>query len=109
MKKKIVKSKGLLSEFLLKLLCIFFVKKPAACSADDIILGDIGVIEKKIYKATDNKIKIHIGVYYLKEDEIDLRLAGNYANQALEHVVNEKSETIKFYDENGNIYDVVYH
>ena len=57
-------------------------------------------IEKKIYKATDNKIKIHIGVYYLKEDEIDLRLAGNYANQALEHVVTEKSETIKFYDEN---------
>ena len=57
-------------------------------------------IEKKIYKATENKIKIHIGVYYLKEDEIDLRLAGNYANQALEHVLTDKTESIKYYDEN---------
>lgn len=60
-------------------------------------------IEKKIQKATDNKIKIHLGVYYLKEDDHDLRLAGNYANQALEHVIDDKNEVIKYYDENLEI------
>jgi hypothetical protein len=30
--------------------------KPAACSADDIILGDIGVIEKKIYTESAHRI-----------------------------------------------------
>ena len=60
-------------------------------------------IEKKIYKATDNKMKLLLGVYYLKEDDDDLRLAGNYANQALEYVIGDKKETIKFYDENLKI------
>ena len=60
-------------------------------------------IEKKIQKVTDNKMKIHLGVYYLPSDAHDLRLAGNYANQALEHVVDDKSEDIKYYDENLEI------
>ena len=56
-------------------------------------------IEKKIYKATDNKMRIYLGVYYLKENDVDLKLAGNYANQALEYVIGDKKDDIKFYDE----------
>ena len=59
-------------------------------------------IEKKIQKATDNKIKIHLGVYYI-EEEADLKLASNYANQALEHIIDKKGEEIKYYDENLEI------
>ena len=60
-------------------------------------------IEKKIYKATDNKMRIYLGVYYLKENDVDLKLAGNYANQALEYVIGDKKDDIKFYDESLEI------
>ena len=60
-------------------------------------------IEKKIQKSTENKMKILFGVYFLKEGEEDLRLAGNYANQALEYIIGDKKEAIKIYDENLQI------
>ena len=57
-------------------------------------------IEKHIKKVTNNKMKVQFGVYYLQDNKQDLRLAGNYANQALEHIGDSKTETIKYYDEN---------
>lgn len=57
-------------------------------------------IEKHIKKVTDSKMKVQFGVYYLQDDEQDLRLATNYANQALEHIGDSKTETTKYYDEN---------
>ena len=57
-------------------------------------------IEKHIKKTTDNKMKVQFGVYYLQDNEQDLRLAANYAHQALEHISDSKTEAIKYYDEN---------
>lgn len=58
-----------------------------------------GDVEKWIVADTDNHMMLKIGVYYLPEDGSDLRLAVNYANQALEYSGNNNDNEIKTYNE----------
>lgn len=55
-------------------------------------------VEKWIFKNTDNHMSLQMGVYYIPQDENDLRLAINYANQALEFTGGSKENEIKIYD-----------
>lgn len=56
-------------------------------------------VQKWILSDTDNHMSLKMGVYYIPQENSDLRLAINYANQALEFMGNDKSDGIKTYDE----------
>ena len=56
-------------------------------------------VEKWILNETDNHMSLQVGIYYLPQDDSDLRLAINYANQALEFTGNTKDSEVKAYDE----------
>ncbi|NLL79952.1 MAG: EAL domain-containing protein [Clostridiales bacterium] len=56
-------------------------------------------IEKWILRETDNHMSLQMGIYHIPQDDSDLRLAINYANQALEFTENRKGKEIKTYDD----------
>lgn len=56
-------------------------------------------VERWILEDTDNHMSLQMGIYYMPEDDSDLRLAINYANQALEFTGNKREEEIKIYDD----------
>ena len=56
-------------------------------------------VEEWILSDTDNHMSLEMGVYYIPQDDSDLRLAINYANQALEFTGNNKGDEIKIYDD----------
>lgn len=56
-------------------------------------------IEKTILSDTDNHMLLQMGIYYIPEDDSDLRVAINYANQALEFTGNNKGDEVKIYDD----------
>lgn len=56
-------------------------------------------VEKWILSDTANHMSLKMGVYYIPQDDSDLRLAINYANQALEFTGNNKEDEIKIYDD----------
>lgn len=56
-------------------------------------------VEKWILNDTDNHMVLQMGIYYIPEDDSDLRLAINYANQALEFTGGSKGNEVKTYDE----------
>ena len=56
-------------------------------------------IEEHIYMETDNHMTIQTGVYLVPQDSDDLRLAVNYATQALEFVKESRLSDVIFYDE----------
>lgn len=58
-----------------------------------------GDVEKWIVADTDNHMMLKIGVYYMPEDSSDLRLAVDYANQALEFSGSNNDNEIKTYNE----------
>lgn len=55
-------------------------------------------VEKYILRSTDNHMSLQMGIYYIPQDKSDLRLAINYANQALDFTGNSKGEDVKTYD-----------
>lgn len=55
-------------------------------------------VEKWILSETDNHMSLEMGVYCIPQDKSDLRLAINYANQALEFTGSNKGDEIKTYD-----------
>lgn len=56
-------------------------------------------VEKWILSDTDNHMSLEMGVYYIPQDDSDLRLAINYANQALEFTGKNNRDEIKTYDD----------
>ncbi len=56
-------------------------------------------IEGEIFEATENHLLTQMGVYPMSEKDYDLRLAVNYATQALEAIGESTSSEIKVYDE----------
>ena len=56
------------------------------------------IVEKQIYEDTENHMSLHMGVYAIPVDNRDLKLAVNYANQALEVTGNNNTSEIKVYD-----------
>lgn len=56
-------------------------------------------VESRILSDTDNHMSLQMGIYHIPYDSSDLRLAINYANQALESTGNSKEEEIKIYDD----------
>ena len=56
-------------------------------------------VEQWILTNTDNHMMLKIGVYEIPEHGNDLRLAVNYANQALEYSENNHDNEIKTYNE----------
>lgn len=57
-----------------------------------------GLVETKIYEATENHMSLHMGVHFLTEDGESLKLSVGYANQALEVTGNSNTSEIKVYD-----------
>lgn len=55
-------------------------------------------IEAWILEYTSNHMLLQMGIYYIPPDHTDLRLAIDYANQALELAGDSKGNTIKIYD-----------
>ena len=56
-------------------------------------------MEKWILHDTDNHMSLQMGIYYIPQEQSDLRLAINYANQALDFTGNSKGEEVKTYDD----------
>lgn len=55
-------------------------------------------VENWIFSDTGNHMSLKMGVYYTSDSDSDLRLAINYANQALEFNGKDKDNEIKIYD-----------
>lgn len=55
-------------------------------------------VEKRIQNDTDNRMALQMGIYYIPQEECDLRVAINYANQALDFTGNSKANEIMTYD-----------
>lgn len=58
-----------------------------------------GEVEKWILNDTDNHMSFAMGIYYIPQDDSDLRVAINYANQALDFIGNNKGNEVKIYDD----------
>lgn len=56
-------------------------------------------VEQQIFDDTENRMFVRMGIYYIPKECKDLRLAVNYANQALEFTGNGREEEIIVYDE----------
>ena len=59
----------------------------------------VGEIEKRIYDDTENRMAIHMGVYFVPPESNDLRLAVSYANQAIDSLRDSNISAVKVYDE----------
>lgn len=55
-------------------------------------------VEKWIVSDTDNHMSLQMGIYDIPQDENDLRLAINYANQAVDFAGNNKGDEVRTYD-----------
>lgn len=56
-------------------------------------------VEAWILSDTDNHMLLQMGIYNIPQEDSDLRLAINYATQALEFAGNNKGTEVKVYDE----------
>lgn len=56
-------------------------------------------VEGWILRETDNHMSLRMGIYCIPQDGSDLRLAINYANQALEFTGKNKGDEIKTYND----------
>ena len=61
--------------------------------------GLISFIEKRIQRETGDYMHLQVGVYFIPHHEVDLRLAVDYANQALEFIDTKEGNYIKVYDD----------
>ena len=59
----------------------------------------VQTIEKRIYDDTENRMAIHMGIYFVPSESDDLRLAVNYANQAIDSLRDSSISEVKVYDE----------
>ena len=59
----------------------------------------IALIERRIQKETGDYMHLQVGVYFIPHHEIDLRVAVDYANQALEFIDTKEGNFIKVYDD----------
>ena len=59
----------------------------------------VRTIEKRIYDDTENRMAIHMGIYFVPSESSDLRLAVNYANQAIDSLRDSSISEVKVYDE----------
>ena len=55
-------------------------------------------IEKRIYDDTENRMAIHMGVYFVPPESDDLRVAVSYANQAMDSLRDSSISEVKVYD-----------
>ena len=58
----------------------------------------VGEIEKRIYDDTENRMAIHMGVYFVPPESNDLRVAVSYANQAIDSLRDSNVSAVKVYD-----------
>ena len=58
----------------------------------------IQAIEKRIYDNTENRMAIHMGVYFVPPESSDLRVAASYANQAIDSLRDSHISEVKVYD-----------
>ena len=58
----------------------------------------VQAIEKRIYDDTENRMAIHMGVYFVPPESNDLRVAVSYANQAIDSLRDSKISEVKVYD-----------
>lgn len=56
-------------------------------------------VEKWILRDTNNHMLLQMGIYDIPQDENDLRLAINYANQALDFAGRSKGDEVRIYDD----------
>ncbi|MBQ7918728.1 MAG: EAL domain-containing protein [Lachnospiraceae bacterium] len=57
-------------------------------------------VENQIYKETENRMALLMGIYHIPEDSSELRGAISKANQALDFAGTGKDNDIQIYDEN---------
>ncbi len=63
------------------------------------LVGLKKTVEEKLQKETGDYMKLQLGVYFIPNREIDLRLGVNCANQALEFVDSNVGNNIRIYDD----------
>lgn len=56
-------------------------------------------IETRIQRETGDYMHLQVGVYFIPNSKVDLRLCIDYANQALEFIDSKEGHLIKVYDE----------
>ena len=60
-------------------------------------------IERRIQNETSDHMHLQIGVYFILNHEVDLRVAVDYAKQALEFIDFKEGDSIKIYDDSLKI------
>lgn len=72
------------------------------CEGREALLGRLNALKKAvidyIYENTENRMQVKMGVYFVEQQDKDLQVALNYANQALDFTGEQDDETIKVYD-----------
>ena len=58
----------------------------------------VHALEKRIYADTENRMAIHTGIYFVPQENSDLRVAVNYANQAMDSLRDSNISEVKVYD-----------
>ena len=58
----------------------------------------VRAIEKRIYDDTENRMAIHMGIYFIPPENSDLRVAVSYANQAIDSLRDSNVSEVKVYD-----------
>ena len=58
----------------------------------------VRTIEKRIYTDTENRMAIHMGIYFVPPESSDLRVAVSYANQAIDTLRDSSISEVKVYD-----------
>ena len=56
-------------------------------------------VENRLRKETGDFMKLQLGIYFIPNREVDLRLAVSYANQALEFITDSNTSGIEIYNE----------
>jgi len=63
------------------------------------VKGLKNTVEERIQQSTGDHMKLQLGIYFIPNNEIDLRRGINFANQALEFVDSNVGSNIKVYDD----------
>ncbi len=73
------------------------------CPSEEMLMERLRTIEREteqhIYQDTDNHMALQMGVYLIPPSSSDMRVAVNYATQAMEYMKDSRLSDIMLYDE----------
>ncbi len=73
------------------------------CASEEMLMERLRTMEREIeqhiYRDTDNHMALQMGVYLIPQSSSDMRVAVNYATQAMEYMKDSRLSDIMLYDD----------